>query len=136
RLAVGTLVQIDEFTSWTSGADLASLMKPEDAKRYGNIIEQLQKVQNAANAVVHGLQAVVSIQQGDTIRATLYIARSVTEVFRAVGDTELIRAGAAAAAFATDVYEAYDAFRKGDNLRGTLYVIRASVDVLQAFNSE
>ncbi len=136
RLAVGTLVQIDEFTSWTSGADLASLMKPEDAKRYGNIIEQLQKVQNAANAVVHGLQAVVSIQQGDTIRATLYIARSVTEVFRAIGDTELIRAGAAAAAFATDVYEAYDAFRKGDNLRGTLYVIRASVDVLQAFNSE
>ncbi len=136
RMAIGTLVQVDEFTSWTSGADLASLMSAADADRYADIIEQLQRVQNASNAVIHGLRAVVAIEQGDTIRATLYIARSATEVFRAIGDTELIRAGAAAAAFATDVYEAYDAFRQGDNLRGSLYVIRAGIDVLQAFDTE
>jgi hypothetical protein len=135
RSATGMLIQVDEFTSWTSGADLAALMTPEDALRYANIIEQLQRVQNASMAVVHGLQAVVSIQQGDIIRATLYTARSVTEVFRAVGDTELIRAGAAAAAFATDLYDAYSAFRGGDNLRGSLYVLRAGVDVLQAFGN-
>lgn len=133
RTAVSTLIQVDEYTSFSSGADLAKLMSPEDARRYGSIVEQLQKVENASLAVIHGLQAVVAIQSGDKIRATLYAARSVTEVFRAIGDTELIRAGAGVAAFATDLYEAYDAFRGGDNLRGGMYVLRAGVDLLQAF---
>jgi hypothetical protein len=136
RTAISTLIQVDEFVTYSSGSDLAGLMNTEEARRYKEIIEQLQRVQNATSAVIHGMQAVVMAQNGDIIRATLYTARSITEVFRAVGDTELIRAGAAAAAFATDLYEAYDAFRGGDHLRGGLYVARATVDVLTLFNSE
>lgn len=136
QLAIGTLIQVDEFTNYTSGQDLALLMNPDQASRYGEIVEQLQKLNAASSAVIHGMTAVVMAEQGDTIRATLYAARSVTEVFRAVGDTELIRAGAAAASFATNIYEAYDAFRGGDNLRGGMYVARATVDVLSAFDSE
>ncbi|MGE0712045.1 MAG: hypothetical protein AB7N76_31440 [Planctomycetota bacterium] len=136
RTAISTLIQVDEFVSYSSGADLAGLMNAADAARYKEIIEQLQRVQNASNAVVHGLQAVVMAQNGDTIRATLYTARSLTEAFRAVGDSELIRAGAAVVAGVSDIYEAYDAFRKGDHLNGGLYVIRATVDVLTLFNSE
>ena len=82
------------------------------------------------------MQAVVAIQNGDTIRATLYIAKSTTEVFRAIGDTELIRATANTVALATNLYEAYSAFKGGDSLRGSLYVIRASVDVLRLFEHE
>lgn len=136
KTGIGVLIQTGEHTTWSKSGDLASLMSAEDAQRYGAILEQLQRVENASLAVIHGMTAVVAAQQGDTVKATLYAARSLTEAFRAMGDTELIRAGAAAAAFATDLYEAMGAFRKGDNLRGGLYVAKASVALLSLFDSE
>ena len=133
RTAVMTLVQVSEYTNFTSGTELLKLVSPEDARRYAAILEQMQRVENASLAVIHGLQAVVSIQQGDVIRATLYAARSATEAFLVLGQTELVRVSAAGVAAATDLYEAYTNFRAGDNLRGALYVARVGVDLLQAF---
>lgn len=136
KVGIGVLVQVGEHTQWSKAGDLLSLLGPDEAQRYAQVVDHLLRLQNASMAVIHGLQAVVSIQQGDVIRATLYAARSLTEAFLVMGDAELIRAGAAAAAFATDLYEAVDAFRGGDNLRGSMYVLRASVSLLSAFDSQ
>lgn len=136
KTGIGLLIQVGEHTTWSKSGDLLSLLGTEEAQRYSQIVDQLLKLQNASMAVIHGMQAVVSLQQGDVIRATLYMARSATEAFLVVGDSELIRAGAAAAAFATDLYEATQAFRGGDNLRGAVYVLRASVSLLSAFDSK
>ncbi len=136
KTGIGLLIQVGEHTTWSKSGDLLSLLGTEDAQRYGQIVDHLMRLQNASMAVIHGMQAVVSIQQGDVIRATLYAARSLTEAFLVVGDSELIRAGAAAAAFATDLYDAMQAFRQGDNLRGSMYVLRASVSLLSAFDAK
>ena len=133
KTAVMTLVRIQDYTSFTSGAELLKLVSPEDARRYAAILEQMQRVENASLAVIHGLQAVVSIQQGDLIKATLYAARSATEAFLVMGNVELVRVAAGATALATDLYEAYTAFRQDDALRGGLFVAKAGVDLLQAF---
>lgn len=133
RTAVMTLVQVSDYTNFTSGSELLKLVSPADAARYAQILEQMQRVENASLAVIHGLQAVVSVQQGDLVRATLYAARSATEVFLVLGQTELVRVSAAGVAAATDLYEAYTNFRAGDNLRGALYVARVGTDLLQAF---
>lgn len=136
KVGIGVLIQTSEHTTWTSGADLAALMQGDEARKWAAVLDHLQRLQNAGMAVIHGMTAVVSAQQGDTIRATLYAARSVSEALVAIGDAEIFRAGAAAAAFATDAYEAFDAFRKGDSLRGALYVVKASVALLSAFDSK
>ncbi|MCW8139705.1 MAG: hypothetical protein KIT58_12475 [Planctomycetota bacterium] len=136
KTGIGVLIQVGEHTQWSKGGDLLTLLGPDEARRYGEIVDHLLRLQNASMAVIHGMQAVVSIQQGDVIRATLYAARSLTEAFMVVGDSELIRAGAAAAAFATDLYDAVQAFRGGDNLRGGVYVLRASVALLSAFDAK
>lgn len=136
KVGIGVLIQTSEHTTWTSGADLAQLMQGDEARKWAAVLDHLQRLQNAGMAVIHGMTAVVSAQQGDTIRATLYAARSVSEALVAIGDAEIFRAGAAAAAFATDAYEAFDAFRKGDSLRGALYVVKASVALLSAFDSK
>lgn len=136
KTGIGLLIQVGEFTTFSKAGDLVSLLSPADAARYQQIVDHLLRLQNASMAVIDGMQAIVSLQQGDVIRATLYAAKSVTEAFLVIGDSELIRVGAAAAAFATDFYEAMQAFRGGDNLRGSLYVLKASVAVIAAFDSK
>lgn len=134
RTGIGTLVQINEYSKVTSAESLTRLMSPEHQQRYGPIVETLTRVENASMAVIHATQAVLLFKNGgDTIRATLYAARGATEAFRAMGDTEFIRVGASAVAFASDLYDATQAFKAGDHLRGGLYVVRTGVDVLQAF---
>lgn len=132
KSAVMTLVRVQDYTSFTSGAELLKLVSADEARRYAAILEQLQRVENASLAVIHGMQAVVSFQQGDVIRATLYAARSLTDAFLVLGNTELVRVSAAGVALATDLYEAVTAFRGNDNLRGAMFVARAGVDLLQA----
>jgi hypothetical protein len=135
KTGIGMLIQVGEYTTWTKGGDLLKLLGP-DAQRYAAIVDTLLKVQNASMAVIHGMQAVVSIQQGDIIRAVLYGARSVTEAFLVIGESQLLRAGAAAAALASNIYEAVQAFKTGDNLRGGLYVLQASVALISMFDSK
>lgn len=136
KVGIGVLVRTAEHTTYSTTGDLASLMPADEAVRYAAILEHLQRVENASMAVIHGLTAVVSAQNGDVVRATLYGARSLTEAFLVVGDAEILRAGAAAAAFATDAYEAFQAFRRGDSLTGALYVVKASVSLISAFDSK
>lgn len=136
QVAAGTLLKIEQLTISATGSDLDGLLSANQASRYQEIVSALKSANHVANAVVSGMQAVVAIQTGDTIRATLYIAKGTTEVFRAIGDTELIRATANTVALTTDLYEAYSAFKTGDSLRGSLYVLRASVDVLRLYESE
>jgi hypothetical protein len=136
KTGVGLLIQTGEHTTFSKSGDLLSLLTPDEARRYQAFVDTLLKVENASMAVVHGYQAVVAIQQGDTIRAVLYGARSATEAFLLIGDSEIVRAGAAAAAFASDAYDALQAFRGGDNLRGGLYVLRASASLISAFDSK
>ena len=136
KIGIGLLIQVGEYTTFSKSGDLLSMLDPADAARYAQIVDQLLRLQNASMAVIDGMQAIVSLQQGDVIRATLYMAKSVTEAFLVIGDSEILRAGAAAAAFATDFYEAVQAFRGGDNLRGSLYVLKASVAVISAFDAK